>query len=179
MAGRRAIEGEPKASIPTPSRRSVLRAAGWLGLAALTARASLRPSPASAQGMPKDLVPEERVEDTMKRLFGSRTIKDGAGAIKLDLPLIAENGAVVPITVEVQSPMTPSDHVKAIYIISDKNRRPLNARVALTPQTGAAVIGTNLRLGETTDVRAVAELSNGSLMQIRREVKVTVGGCGG
>jgi sulfur-oxidizing protein SoxY len=129
--------------------------------------------------MPKDLVPEEKVEETLKRLFGNRPIRDAAGAIKLDLPLIAENGAVVPATVEVQSPMTPADHVKTIYIISDKNRRPMNAKFTLTPLTGAAVIGTNLRLGETTDVRAIAELTNGTLLQAKREVKVTVGGCGG
>jgi sulfur-oxidizing protein SoxY len=129
--------------------------------------------------MPKDLVPEEKVEETLKRLFGNRPIRDAAGAIKLDLPLIAENGAVVQAAVEVQSPMTPADHVKTIYIISDKNRRPLNAKFTLSPLTGAAVIGTNLRLGETTDVRAIAELSTGTLLQAKREVKVTVGGCGG
>ena len=161
------------------SRRSVLRAAGWLGLATVATRVGLAPGPARAQGMPKDLVPEEKVEETLKRLFGNRPIRDAAGAIKLDLPLIAENGAVVQAAVEVQSPMTPADHVKTIYIISDKNRRPMNAKFTLTPLTGAAVIGTNLRLGETTDVRAIAELSNGTLLQAKREVKVTVGGCGG
>ena len=161
------------------SRRSVLRTASWLGVATVAASAGLRPSPARAQGMPKDLVPEEKVEETLKRLFGNRPIKDAAGVIKLDLPLIAENGAVVQALIEVQSPMTPADHVKTIYIISDKNRRPMNAKFTLKPLTGAAVIGTNLRLGETTDVRAIAELSNGTLLQAKREVKVTVGGCGG
>ena len=170
---------EQRQGRPGTSRRSVLRAAGWLGLATVATTVGLAPAPARGQGMPKDLVPEEKVEETLKRLFGNRPIKDAAGAIKLDLPLIAENGAVVQATVEVQSPMTPADHVKAIYIISDKNRRPMNAKFTLTPLTGAAVIGTNLRLGETTDVRAIAELSNGTLLQAKREVKVTVGGCGG
>jgi sulfur-oxidizing protein SoxY len=95
------------------------------------------------------------------------------------MPLIAENGAVVPVTVDVQSPMTPSNYVKHIYIISDKNRRPLNAKFTLTPAMGTAHVGANLRLGETTDVRAVAELSDGTLLMAKREVKVTVGGCGG
>jgi sulfur-oxidizing protein SoxY len=162
------------------SRRAVLRAAGWLGVATLVGRyGPAAPSPAAAQGFPKDLVPEERVDQTLKRLFGDRPLKDAAGAIKLELPLIAENGAVVPVAVDVQSPMTPADHVKTIYIISDKNRRPMNARFNLTPQMGAATVGANLRLGETTDVRAIAELSNGTLLQAKREVKVTVGGCGG
>jgi sulfur-oxidizing protein SoxY len=162
------------------SRRTVLRVAGWLGVVAVAGRyGPTAPSPVAAQGFPKDLVPEEKVDQTLKRLFGTRPIKDAAGAIKLELPLIAENGAVVPVAVEVQSPMTPADYVKTIFIISDKNRRPMNARFQLTPLLGAATVGTNLRLGETTDVRAIAELSNGTLLQAKREVKVTVGGCGG
>jgi sulfur-oxidizing protein SoxY len=162
------------------TRRALLKTGGWLGVAAMVGRyGPIAPTPAAAQGFPKDLLPEEKVEQTLKRLFGDRPLKDAAGAIKLELPLIAENGAVVPIAVEVQSPMTPADHVKTIYIVSDKNRRPMNVRFNLTPQMGTAAVGTNLRLGETTDVRAIAELSNGTLLQAKREVKVTVGGCGG
>ena len=44
---------------------------------------------------------------------------------------------------------------------------------------GQAYVGTNLRLGESTEVRAVVEMSDGTLLQAKREVKVTVGGCGG
>ena len=81
--------------------------------------------------------------------------------------------------VEVSSPMTTQSYVKTITIVSDKNRRPMNARFNLTPAMGQAFIATNLRLGETTDVRAIAELSDGTLLMAKREVKVTVGGCGG
>ena len=119
------------------------------------------------------------MDATLKRLFGGRPIKDGSSVIKLDMPLIAENGSVVPITVEVQSPMNPANYVKNIYIVSDKNRRPMNAKFSFTPEMGAASVGANLRLGETTDVRAIAELSDGTLLMAKREVKVTVGGCGG
>ena len=51
--------------------------------------------------------------------------------------------------------------------------------VALTPASGQAYMGANIRLGETTDVRAVIEQSDGTLLAVKREVKVTVGGCGG
>jgi sulfur-oxidizing protein SoxY len=95
------------------------------------------------------------------------------------MPLIAENGAVVPVSVEVTSPMTPQSYVKSVYIVSDKNRRPLNVKFSLTPAMGQAFVATNLRLGESTDVRAIAELNDGSLLMSKREVKVTVGGCGG
>ena len=99
------------------------------------------PRPALAQGNLASLGPEEGVDATVKRLFGGRPIKDGASVIKLDLPLIAENGAVVPVAVEVTSPQTPQSYVKSIYIIADKNRRPLNAKFNLTPATGLPMSG--------------------------------------
>jgi sulfur-oxidizing protein SoxY len=157
------------------TRRALLRALGAVGLTGVLGLPRL----AAAQGNLANLGPEEPVDATMKRLFDGRPIKDGSASIKLELPLIAENGAVVPLTVDVEAPMTPQRYVKAIYIISDKNRRPLNVKFNLTPAMGQAYVGTNLRLGETTDVRAVVELSDGTLLQAKREVKVTVGGCGG
>ncbi|MBI2157073.1 MAG: thiosulfate oxidation carrier protein SoxY [Candidatus Rokubacteria bacterium] len=169
---------EKTSSTSRITRRTLLRALAVAGLGG-AAGPLLGPGAITAQGTLGALQPEEKVEATMKRLFGGRPIKDGSGAIKIDMPLIAENGAVVPITVEVQSPMTPTNYVKHIYIISDKNRRPMNARFTLTPAMGTALVGANVRLGETTDVRAVAELSDGSLLMAKREVKVTVGGCGG
>ena len=160
------------------TRRTVLRAIGALSVAGLVGPLGV-PRAARAQGNLANLGPEEPVDVTMKRLFAGRPIKDGSSAITIDLPLIAENGAVVPISVDVNAPMTTQSYVKAIYIVSDKNRRPLNAKFTLTPAAGQAFVGTNLRLGESTDVRAVVEMSDGSLLQAKREVKVTVGGCGG
>jgi sulfur-oxidizing protein SoxY len=86
---------------------------------------------------------------------------------------------VVPVAVEVNAPMTPQSYVKHIYVVADKNRIPIVARIAMTPDSGQAYMGTNIRLGETGDVRAIAEQSDGTLFQVKREVKVTVGGCGG
>jgi sulfur-oxidizing protein SoxY len=163
----------------TLSRRVLLKSAGALGLAGLLAPALAAPRPVAAQGNLANLLPEEPVEATIKRLFAGRPLKDGSSAIKLELPIIAENGAVVPVSVEVASPMTPQNYVKTIYIISDKNRRPMNARFNLTAAMGQAFVAANLRLGESTDVRAIAELSDGTLLQAKRDVKVTIGGCGG
>lgn len=170
------MDGTPSTSHIT--RRTLLGALAVVGLAGVSGPL-LGPGAVLAQGTLATLPPEEKVEATMKRLFGGRPIKDGSSVIKLELPLIAENGAVVPVTVEVQSPMIPANYVKHIYVISDKNRRPMNVKFTLTPAMGTAVVGANLRLGETTDVRAVAELSDGTLLMAKREVKVTVGGCGG
>jgi sulfur-oxidizing protein SoxY len=156
------------------TRRTVLGGLGVLGAAATVGTlAAPRRAAAQALGI------QETVEAGMKRVFGGRPIKDGGGLIKLDIPLIAENGAVVPVSVEVNSPMTPANHVKHVYLVADKNRIPIVTRVAFTPAAGQAYMGANIRLGETGDVRAIVEQSDGTLLQAKREVKVTVGGCGG
>jgi sulfur-oxidizing protein SoxY len=156
-----------------------LKALGAAGIAAgALSLGMLLPPDARAQalGMPLE---DEKVADTLKRLFGGRTVQDAGDRLKLDAPLIAENGAVVPIRVDAELPMSPDRYVKNIYIIADKNRRPLNARFALTPEAGKASIATNIRLASTSDVRVIAEMSDGALLGTAREVKVTVGGCGG
>lgn len=130
----------------------------------------------AALGTPE---PEEKVGETIKRLFGDRKIQDGSAMMKLDVPAIAENGSVVPVKVEVMQESTPQKYVKKIYFIVDKNRRPMSANFSLTPDVGKPFIGTNLRLGATTPIRAVAEMNDGTLLSVTREVKVTVGGCGG
>jgi sulfur-oxidizing protein SoxY len=158
----------------TVSRRTVLGTLGALGVAAATGTI-VGPDLASAQA----LGVQETVDAAMKRVFGGRPIKDGSSSIKLEIPLIAENGAVVPVTVEVSSPMTPTNYVKHIYVVADKNRIPVVTRMALAPEAGQAFLGANIRLGETGDVRAIVEQSDGTLLQVKREVKVTVGGCGG
>jgi sulfur-oxidizing protein SoxY len=159
------------------TRRTVLGALGVAGVAAATGGALTLGSagPAEAQALGQN----EPLEAALKRVFGGRPMKDGAGMIKLDIPLIAENGAVVPVSVEVNAPMTPQSYVKHIYVVADKNRIPIVTRVALTPASGQAYMGANIRLGETTDVRAIVEQSDGTLFALKREVKVTVGGCGG
>ena len=158
------------------TRRAVLGTLGALGVVAAGGGfIASTPGKAHAQALGQN----ESVQDAMKRLFGDKPIKDGAAVIKLDLPLIAENGAVVPISVNVDSAMTPTNYVKHIYVVAEKNRIPVVTRVTLAPEAGRAFMGANIRLGETGDVRAIVEQSDGTLLQVKREVKVTVGGCGG
>jgi len=157
-------------------RRAVLRLLGALGVSAAAGGLAVgAPARAHAQALGQN----ESVQDAMKRLFGGKPIKDGSASVKLDLPLIAENGAVVPVSVSVDSPMTPASYVKHIYVVADKNRIPVVTRVTLAPEAGRAFMGANIRLGESGDVRAIVEQSDGTLLQVKREVKVTVGGCGG
>jgi sulfur-oxidizing protein SoxY len=125
------------------------------------------------------LEPEEKVDATIKRLFGGRKIQDGASLMKLDTQLIAENGALVPVRLEINLDPTPQKYVKTVYFIADKNRRPMSAKFTLSPALGRPTVETNVRLGGTTHFRAVAEMNDGALFEVKNEIKVTVGGCGG
>ncbi|HET9492132.1 MAG TPA: thiosulfate oxidation carrier protein SoxY [Methylomirabilota bacterium] len=158
------------------TRRALFRVLGMLGLVGTGGAVPLvAPRPAQAQ----QFGVHESVQDGLKRLFGSRPLQDGARTVTLEVPLIAENGAVVPVSVEVGAPMTAGKWVKHVYFVADKNRIPIIARATLTPEAGQALVGATVRLGETGDVRAIAELSDGTLLQVKREVKVTFSGCGG
>ena len=158
------------------TRRSVIKAGAAAALPAAFGGALLKPGRALA-AWNKGAFEAKSALDAMRAL-GVANAEDSK-AIEIRAPEIAENGAVVPITVNVESPMTPANHVKHIYVIADKNRIPFITRVTLGPEAGRAFMGANIRLGETGDVRAIVEQSDGSLLQVKREVKVTVGGCGG
>ena len=98
--------------------------------------------------------------------------------VKLKTHEIAENGAVVPVTVNVESPMTDSDYVKSIHILSSKNGNSRTVDVNLTPANGKAMFSTRIKLNGTQNVVALVEMSNGDFLIASQSVKVTIGGCG-
>ena len=146
------------------SRRQMMAGATIAGFAAL-----LAPRMAFAS--------ESQVADEMKKLFGDRKMLDGK--IKLDVPQIAENGLVVPVNIDVESPMTETDYVKSVHIFADGNPLPGIASYKFSPACGKASAATRMRLSQTQNVICVAEMSNGTLHMAKAEVKVTIGGCGG
>ncbi len=103
----------------------------------------------------------------------------GSAKISIDLPEIAENGATVPINVTVDSPMTAADYVKHIHVFAEGNPSPEVISFNLTPSTGKAEVGTRMRLSKTQNVVVAAIMSDGSVHTNTKEVKVTIGGCGG
>ncbi len=123
------------------------------------------------------LADDKMVNDEIKKLFGDKPVKDGK--IKLDLPSIAENGLVVPLSFEVESPMTPTDYVKSVHFFAEGNPNPLVASFTFTPLAPKAAASIRIRLAKTQNVVAVAEMSNGEIWRAVKEVKVTIGGCGG
>ncbi|MEZ5818497.1 MAG: thiosulfate oxidation carrier protein SoxY [Hyphomicrobiaceae bacterium] len=123
------------------------------------------------------LADAKMVADEIKKLYGDKALKEGR--IKLDVPSIAENGLVVPLSFEVESPMSEADYVKALHIFAEGNPNPLVASFMFTPMAPKAAASIRIRLAQTQNVVAVAEMSNGELYTAKKEVKVTIGGCGG
>jgi sulfur-oxidizing protein SoxY len=101
------------------------------------------------------------------------------GRIAIDLPEIAENGNAVQLSVAVDSPMTPADHVTDVLVIADANLIPRLATFHFTPMSGRAEAATRIRLAATENVIVVARTGDGRFLTARKEVKVTIGGCGG
>ena len=148
----------------TLSRRDAVKAAAWA-----LAAAAIAPKLAFAD--------EKTVAAEIKKLYGDKPM--ASGKIKLDVPEIAENGLVVPINVEIESPMTEADYVKAVHVFAEGNPQPGVVSYQFTPACGKASAATRMRLAQTQDIICVAEMSNGTLHTAKANIKVTIGGCGG
>lgn len=148
----------------TTNRRETLGLAAAAGLAALLAPRM-------------SIADEQAVAAEIKKLYGDKKME--SGKIKLDVPEIAENGLVVPINVDVESPMTDADYVKAVHVFADGNPLPGIVTYRFTPACGKASASTRMRLAQTQNIVCVAEMSNGNLHMAKANVKVTIGGCGG
>jgi sulfur-oxidizing protein SoxY len=101
------------------------------------------------------------------------------GKVTLKAPEIAENGNAVPLTVSVESEMSEKSYVKALYVAADGNPNPGVAIYEFTPMSGKAEVQMRIRLAQSQKLVAVAEMNDGTLYTASREVKVTIGGCGG
>jgi sulfur-oxidizing protein SoxY len=124
---------------------------------------------------PASATPEELAR-ILHELFGDRPMS--SGKVKLELPKLAENGAVVPVTVSVESPMTEEDHVTSIHLFAEKNPQPRIVDVKLSPHSGRARVASRIRIADSQQILAVAMLSDGSLWSAAVQVEITVAGCG-
>jgi sulfur-oxidizing protein SoxY len=116
-------------------------------------------------------------QDLIAKFTGGR--KPAEGRVKLDLPEIAENGNTVPMTVAVESPMTDAAYVSDVLVVADGNPRGGVVTFHFSPASGVAEANTRIRLAETQNITAVAKMNDGSYYMASKQVKVTIGGCGG
>lgn len=121
------------------------------------------------------LATTEMRDEAVKQLARGQEVRDGR--VRLTIPAVAENGLSVYTTVEVDSPMTAADHVRAIHILSEKNPIAHLLTFRLTPRSGIARISTNIRLAASQEVTALAEMSDGSIWRDRKPVIVTIAAC--
>jgi sulfur-oxidizing protein SoxY len=152
-------------------RRVILRSAGATGaLAAALAAGLLRPERALAANWDKSAFRQKTAEDALKSI-GAQDAEKSSKVI-LDVPEIAENGAVVPVEITSHIPGTTS-----IAVVIDKNPFPLTSRFDF--KDGALpYVKLNVKMGQSSNIRAIAE-ANGKHYVAMKGVKVTIGGCGG
>jgi sulfur-oxidizing protein SoxY len=154
------------------TRRLILQGAATVALVGL-GNFSLGPAPAYAAA--NDKYPDEAFKaksdsDAIKALYGKTA--EPSDKVKLDAPEIAENGAVVPISVA-----TDLADVTSISLLVAENPNALAASYRI-PQGTLPSVANRLKMAKTSNVIAIVE-AGGKLYSATKEVKVTVGGCGG
>lgn len=118
---------------------------------------------------------EDRLSALIRAFAGTSSIQEGKVTIEI-APLV-DNGNSVPITVDMQSPMTANDRVLGIAIFNEKNPQPEVAEFTFGPRAGRAKVSTRMRLATTQKIVAVAKLSDGSCWLKAVEVVVTLAAC--
>ncbi len=97
--------------------------------------------------------------------------------VTLSLPMLADNGHMVPLSLKVESPMTEASHITHVYLISQRNPVPLMAKFVMGPWSGRADLSTRVRLSGNQSVVALARLSDGNFIYDVQEVVVTEAAC--
>jgi len=149
-------------------RRTLLQRGG--ALAAALAAGALSPLAALAATWNKGAFSSKSTGDALKSIGAEGP--QASGDIVIEAPQIAENGAVVPIEIQSRIPNTTS-----IAVLVDKNPYPLVAKFDFM-EGALPFVKVNAKMGETSDVRVVAT-AGGRHYVATKEIKVTIGGCGG
>jgi sulfur-oxidizing protein SoxY len=152
-------------------RRDVLKAGGSMGLLALLAGIGLLKPELALADWNKAAFEAKTFEDTLKAL-GVQGKPADSGDIQLNAPDIAENGAVVPVSMVSNIPNT-----QFMAFLIEKNPNALGASFTI-PEGTEANVTTRVKMGQTSNVYALVK-ADGKFFMTMKEVKVTLGGCGG
>src|ERR1700704_1214918 len=151
--------------LPHSTRRQFLGLAGGAAVAGGVPGVTLRP----AEATPAMLA------SAIRQVVGDAVVR--AGKVKLDVPPLVENGNTVPLTVSVDNPMTPDNHVKSIHVFNEKNPQPNVGNFYLSPNAGRAQVSTRIRLADSQKITAIAQLSDGSFWSASVDIIVTLAAC--
>ena len=152
-------------------RRTLLKRSLAAGAVGIAAGAGLLSPRMVLAAWPKSAFEAKGVDKAVNALLGSSKLV-ASKAIKIKAPPIAEDGSIVGVTVS-----TKLNNVESISILIEKNASPLAASFNLAANT-VPFVGTRVKISKTSSVIAVVK-SGGKLYSAGREVKVTIGGCGG
>ncbi|HEY1543724.1 MAG TPA: SoxY-related AACIE arm protein [Xanthobacteraceae bacterium] len=147
----------------TSTTRRELLLAGAAGVGAIL----IRIEPAAAT--------PETMQRAIRQVVGEAPVRKGK--VTLDVPALVENGNSVGLTIEVASPMTANDYVKAIHVFNEKNPLPNVVTAHLGPRAGRAKMTTRFRLADTQAITAIAEMSDGTFWSASADVIVTLQAC--
>lgn len=114
-------------------------------------------------------------DEGIRKVVGNAEVRPGR--VKLDVPPLIDNGNAVPLSVEVESPMTAADHVKSIHVFTERNPQPYVLTAHLGPRSGRARVSTRARIADTGTVMAIAQMSDGSFWSHSVRVIVTLSAC--
>ena len=149
-------------------RRNLLKSAG--AAAAVLAAGLLRPVLALAATWNKDAFSAKKADDALKTIGAAGAAP--SSDLVIEAPQIAENGAVVPVEITSKIAGTSS-----IAVLIEKNPYPLVAKFDFL-EGALPYVKVNVKMGETSDVRVIAD-ANGKRYAATKNIKVTIGGCGG
>ena len=123
---------------------------------------------------PTFATPDE-MEAAVRAFTGGAPVREGK--VHFEIAPLVENGNTVPISIDVDSPMTAADHVQAIAVFNERNPQPQVATFVLGPRAGRATVSARIRLATSQKLMAVARLSDGSHWSRSVDVIVTLAAC--
>jgi sulfur-oxidizing protein SoxY len=157
--------------VTSMKRRIFLKGTLATGAVGMAVSAGLLTPRASLAAWSKAAFEAKDVNSALSSLYGASDMTS-SDKISIKAPDIAENGAVVPVSVT-----TSIDGASSISIIADQNATPLTAEFILGPGT-EGYVSTRIKMGKTANVIAIVKAGD-KLYSTKKEVKVTIGGCGG
>lgn len=115
------------------------------------------------------------LDEAIRSFTGGAAVREGR--VKFEISPLVENGNAVPVSVEVDSPMTATDHVRRIALFNEKNPQADVVIFHLSPRSGRGRVSTRIRLATSQTVVALAETSDGAFWSARANVIVTLAAC--
>jgi sulfur-oxidizing protein SoxY len=157
-------------------RRRLLLSLSGLGFPIGASGQTQQPgAPASSTTSTLSSSAHSALQAVIDQFTAGQTVQNGR--VKLDVAALAENGNAVPVSIEVDSPMTPQNYVTEILLLAPRNPQVEVGRFFLSPANARALVASRIRLATSQQLHAIAKTSDGQFWQTRAHVVVTLAAC--